>query len=213
MVLTNQWYLYSAAIEKLVCDKIIGLGKEKFKKAAIDVPVSRDLSAEERSSGIKPNVGVDESIRISDVVFLNEDWWFELVWPFIKEANAHAGWNYDIRSCESQQLTRYKKGGYYKWHTDGRSDSLSAYNDPSNVHINGYVRKLSLSLLLNDNFEGGDFQIASYLGEKFEAMTPIDLNLSGTVLVFPSFLEHRVTPVIKGTKYSLATWFLGPPFK
>ena len=28
----------------------------------------------------------------------------------------------------------------------------------------------------------------------------------------PGVLEHRVTPVTKGIRYSLVTWFLGPPY-
>jgi PKHD-type hydroxylase len=31
--------------------------------------------------------------------------------------------------------------------------------------------------------------------------------------LFPSFVLHRVTPVTKGTRYSLVAWVSGPPFK
>ena len=34
----------------------------------------------------------------------------------------------------------------------------------------------------------------------------------GSIIVFPAFMEHRVTPVTRGTRYSLVTWFVGPPF-
>jgi hypothetical protein len=38
-------------------------------------------------------------------------------------------------------------------------------------------------------------------------------NLSkGSIVVFPSFVWHRVNPIIKGTRYSLVMWNLGRPF-
>ena len=40
-----------------------------------------------------------------------------------------------------------------------------------------------------------------------------DFKNAGSVIVFPSFMEHQVTPVTKGTRYSLVAWFVGPPFK
>ena len=109
------------------------------------------------------------------------------------------------------QLTRYKKNGFYSFHRDGRGDHLSAYNKPDNKFIHGYVRKLSMSILLNDSYEGGELQFTSYSGEKCVIETP-EFNKAGSVIVFPSGLEHRVAPVIKGIRHSLIVWFLGPPF-
>ena len=64
--------------------------------------------------------------------------------------------------------------------------------------------------MLNDNFDGGAFEFASYNKEEC-VITPIEAS-SGSVIVFPSSVEHRVSPVTKGTRYSLVTWFVGPPF-
>ena len=35
----------------------------------------------------------------------------------------------------------------------------------------------------------------------------------GSIIVFPSFVWHRVKPVTSGTRYSLVVWHLGRPFK
>ena len=35
----------------------------------------------------------------------------------------------------------------------------------------------------------------------------------GSVIVFPSFVWHRVKPITQGTRYSLVVWHLGKPFK
>ena len=67
-----------------------------------------------------------------------------------------------------------------------------------------------MSVILNDNFDGGAFEFASYGKEKCE-ITPIEV-AAGSVIVFPSSMEHRVAPVTKGIRYSVVCWFLGPPF-
>ena len=49
----------------------------------------------------------------------------------MQQANEDAGWRYQIKAAESAQITRYKKGGFYKFHRDGNGDHLSAYNNPT----------------------------------------------------------------------------------
>ena len=39
-----------------------------------------------------------------------------------------------------------------------------------------------------------------------------DIRDQGTVIVFDSRDYHRVTPVTKGTRYSLVCWTVGPNF-
>jgi PKHD-type hydroxylase len=73
-------------------------------------------------------------------------------------------------------------------------------------------RKLSLTVQLSDpsEYEGGDFHIW-YGGDEGQFITmPKE---KGTVLIFPSFLMHRVTPVTKGTRKALVFWTGGEPYK
>ena len=35
----------------------------------------------------------------------------------------------------------------------------------------------------------------------------------GTMIVFPSYMWHRVRPVTSGVRKSLVLWIQGPPFK
>jgi len=35
----------------------------------------------------------------------------------------------------------------------------------------------------------------------------------GSIIIFPSFVWHRVKPVTRGVRYSLVVWHLGYPFK
>ena len=134
----------------------------------------------------------------------------------VEGANENAGWNFDIRWYEGCQIAKYGKDQHYAWHSDGGSDSHSAYVPDERISENyaGKVRKLSLVGILSNGYEGGKLQFARPLliepGEA-EILEP-DLN-EGDVCVFPSYESHRSTPVTKGTKYSLAMWCLGPPFK
>jgi PKHD-type hydroxylase len=62
--------------------------------------------------------------------------------------------------------------------------------------------------LLNDpaEFTGGEFQIRLYS----EYTAPL---VKGSVIAFPSFLEHRVVPVTSGVRKSATMWLRGPRFR
>ena len=93
---------------------------------------------------------------------------------------------------------------------------LTKYEAPSNFyspHIDkvygGAVRKLSVTVQLSDqnDYEGGD--LCLYFEKKPEV---IDKSL-GKLIAFPSYVLHEVTPVTKGTRYSLVAWVTGNQFK
>jgi len=208
--LVNEWFYFNNAIPKQTCNKIKNLDNGRFKSASVDTYM--DTTEEERKIGRKNDFNVDAKIRISDVAWTNEQWLIDLIWPYMIGANEQAGWNFDIKSVEAMQITKYGAGGFYEWHKDGGADCLSTYNRPDNEFLHGNARKLSMTVLLNSSYKGGEFQFCTYEKEGSSIHTP-ELNTVGTVIVFPSFMEHRVKPIIKGTRYSLVAWFLGPPFK
>lgn len=209
MVNTNEWFIFEAdSIDKKTCNKIKRWASKKWEPSAVDI--SKETTDEERKTGRKGDYKPDPKARISDVAWCNDQWLYDIIWPFMLRANDEAGWSYNIKAAESNQITRYKKGGFYNFHTDGYGDHLSAYSNPTNAFMHGHVRKLSMSIILNDNFEGGAFEFASYSKEKCN-ITPLEAT-AGSVIVFPSAMEHRVAPVTKGTRYSVVCWFVGPPF-
>ena len=210
MQLTNEWFFWTSALDKKTCNKIKALGKNDFKSAEVDRKVG--TTDEERKTGRVKEIGEDKKTRMSDISWTNEQWVIDLVWPYMMEANERAGWNFDITGVESMQITKYKPGSFYTWHGDGPSDCLSVYKMPGNKFLDGKVRKLSMTILLNGNYKGGEFQFAGYNKLECNAETP-DFKNAGSIIVFPSFKEHQVTPVTKGTRYSLVAWFVGPPFK
>tara|TARA_R110002020_G_scaffold208810_1_gene414650 strand:- start:11 stop:607 length:597 start_codon:yes stop_codon:yes gene_type:complete len=198
MFTLNEWYIFQEGFDKEACNKIISLGGDGFDTAKVG----------ERAYD---NPGLNKDVRVSDVKWLKDSRWIiDLVTPYIEYANINSEWKFDVRGVSRLQLTRYEEGGFYDWHRDSFGDHTVAlqYGDDPNK----YVRKLSTTVLLNDDYEGGEFQLASYDKTKCVISTP-EFNKVGSCIVFPSFMQHRVAPVTKGTRYSLVGWFLGPPFK
>ena len=206
---TNEWYIFNKEIDKKTCDKIKNLGKGKWEESSVDT--SKVITDEERRTGKKGDYKTDPQARISQVFWTTDQWIYDLTWPYMMQANQESGWNLDIKAAESMQLTRYKKGGFYNFHKDGNCDHLSAYDNPANQFLHGHVRKISMSIILNDNFDGGAFEFASYGKEKCD-ITPIEAK-AGDLIFFCSGQEHRVAPVTKGIRYSLVNWFVGPPIR
>lgn len=191
---TNDWCWVANALNESECDKIQSLAEGKWEKSNVRTNVSG------------PTVlGVNKDIRKSNIVWAADKWLQNTIWPYMVAANDQSGWKYDIREIEAMQISRYRKGEFYNFHKDGKGDHLVANG--------GFVRKLSMTVLLNDDYEGGNFQFVQINSGKLKIDTPEFNGKAGSVIVFPSDMEHRVTPVTKGIRYSLVAWFIGPPFK
>ena len=80
------------------------------------------------------------------------------------------------------------------------------------TNLLGTVRKISVSAILNDDYEGGELMFRFLDGDSNLAEVAITPRL-GDLVVFPSYLDHKVAPVTKGIRYSVVAWFGGPPFK
>jgi PKHD-type hydroxylase len=203
------WYLFKDGIDGEACEKLKALYKRSgWKKSYVDNKMG--TAVEKKKYG--EDYEEDLDVRVSDIAWVNDQWVYDLIWPYMEEANKEAGWKYRIKSAESSQLTRYKEGGFYDFHRDGTGDHLSTYHNVTNAFVHGYVRKLSMTVLLNDDFSGGCFEFTAYSNQKC-SIHRIDGMSTGSIIVFPSYHEHRVSPVLKGTRHSLVTWFLGPPFE
>ena len=207
----NDWFIFDSVIDKETCNKIKKVAKGNWSQGEVRQKESKKITKEERLTGIKIKPKKDSKVRTSDTRWTTEQWIYDLIFPFMQEANKQAGWNLDVATAEPMQIARYKKGGFYTNHSDGLADSLSAYNMPDNSFLHGKVRKISMSMILNDDFEGGDLEFCSYFNGECKII-PVKLNV-GNMIFFLSGVEHRVAPVTKGTRYSLVSWFLGEPVK
>jgi predicted 2-oxoglutarate/Fe(II)-dependent dioxygenase YbiX len=164
---------------------IIELGKDKFK------------------TGTVGNTGeTDESIRVSDVFFLKDveeyKWVYETCAFAVNNVNRDF-FKYDLIAIETLQLTKYdstKTSSFYGKHIDVRGNWFE-----------GAHRKLSFSIPLNTDYEGGEFKL--YNAKEPSTPDPI----VGRGIFFPSNMLHEVTPVTKGCRYSLVGWCTGPRFR
>jgi PKHD-type hydroxylase len=145
--------------------------------------------------------GAGDALRKSRVGWLpmNENflWLHEKLGDMVNIANKEL-WRFDIAGmAESIQYAEYPAdGGHYDWHMDTGPDQFSR-------------RKISITVQLSDpsEYEGGDLQLKINSGHQ---NTPKGF---GTVVIFPSYLLHRVTPVTGGLRKSLVLWITGPAFK
>lgn len=127
----------------------------------------------------------------------------ETVWIFnkINKLFEHANqdfFRFDLLGYDRIQYTTYDQTSHYNWHVDTiRKQSAFGH------------RKLSMSILLSEDFTGGDFLIN--LGNQDDAH---NTNLAlGSAIIFPSYLPHSVTPVASGVRKSIVAWACGPQFK
>jgi PKHD-type hydroxylase len=95
---------------------------------------------------------------------------------------------------EGAQIYEYPVEGHLNWHMDVAKGYMSA-------------RKMSMSVQLNngDEYDGGDLEFMD-----FNNKAPRGI---GDLIVFPSYLMHRVSRVTRGTRYSWVSWVHGPPFR
>ena len=73
-----------------------------------------------------------------------------------------------------------------------------------------WYRKLSYSIQMSSprEYEGGEVTISGSSSEKWKANKQ-----KGTMTIFPSFMQHRVSPVTVGTRRALVGWIGGPPWR
>ncbi len=146
----------------------------------------------------KPNLGHRDS-KISWLHQENSEfsWLYDKLIDLSVRANKDL-WNFDLNSInESIQYTKYLGGGgHFGWHLDVGPGMTSK-------------RKLSIVVQLSDpvEYEGGTLQV-------MKGSNPQDLPKDrGSVILFPSYILHRVTPVISGTRKSLVLWVGGNHFR
>ena len=204
----NYWY-YRKALKKELCDKIISLClKQNQGKASI---------AEEDDKEGRYALAEDaDKLRDCYTSWINDPWIYDILNPFIHAANKKAGWNFQWDWNEPSQFTVYNKNQFYGWHCDQLS---TPYNDTNTEfpqeNFNNKYRKLSLTLQLtpSSEYKGGDFQFKWFDYGKVKINQLKNGRELGTLIIFPSFLWHQVTPVTEGTRQSLVNWSIGKPFK
>ena len=108
---------------------------------------------------------------------------------------------FDIYDMTDLDLVNYnvydsKDSGQYEWHWDGSG------TQPVDTKLTVIIN------ISTEPYEGGDFELFVNEPKAIE-----ELREPGTLVVFPSIIMHRVTPVTKGVRKTLSYWITGPKFK
>ena len=184
------------------CDQIINTGLNDWIEE--DAKIQRDKPGE-----IEQNFEDDFSYR-NTTLFIPpkpDEWLFDKILTAIMNFNHHeTGYQFDVSGlAEPPNLMRYQaanidkhgKPGHYDWHMDVGPGPI-----PS-------MRKISYSLLLNPNkYEGGE--LCFHIGRNMDPFPGQDK--IGAMIVFPSYLLHKVTHVTSGTRYAIVGWAHGNSF-
>lgn len=140
-------------------------------------------------------------IRRSQIWFFNPSPETEFIFGPLRAAvqQLNEGFKLDLTDFGTGcQIARYteKVKGHYDWHMDLGTERFSR-------------RKLSMSIQLSpsDAYDGGDLEF------HLSGLDRDRMRQQGTLIAFPAFHEHRVTPVTRGERYSLVAWVDGPPFR
>jgi len=210
MNLNDYYWSFVSAVPPKLCDDIIkfGLSKQEILATTGGFKNAEKLNKDElKKLKVKRN---------SNITWLNEPWIYRELQPYVNLANENAGWNFQWDRSEVCQFTKYKLNQYYDWHNDAWKKPYSKSGPDY-----GKIRKLSMTLQLTDGseYEGGEleFDFRNYEPNMREEAKHLkqakEILAKGSIVVFPSFVWHRVKPVTKGVRYSLVMWNLGYPFK
>ena len=171
-----------------------------FSSQEVDTIVNGSLEYEFQKAVIIDEHNTDK-FRKSNVKWLPYDskweWVIDKIMSQVIEAN-NTIWNFDLKSIiDNIQYTEYEgNGGHYDWHLDIGPGSISH-------------RKISVVIQLSEpnEYEGGDLQIMT--GSEYVTVP----RGKGNVVIFPSFLLHRVVPLTSGNRKSLVLWIGGEHYK
>jgi len=197
----NLCWIYPSAIPHRICDDIIKFGLSQPNETGITGQKLLSEVTEEDMRDIQTK-------RRSQVSWLSEPWLHTEINNWLYDANKVAGWNYHLQGFEKFQFTKYGLNEMYDWHCDG-------FNEPfEKGDLKGLTRKISLTLTLSDSkeYQGGDLQFKLRNTENDVVTMFENTREKGTLVFFPSYVWHRVSPVTLGTRYSLVLWSSGRPF-
>lgn len=183
--MNGEWAIWRNAFSKEECEDYIERGK--------------DILETEGHLGSKGEYQ-NKDARRSKVKWIHDDLYsdlFDKMWKMTLKVNQEF-FGFHIDDLRYMQLTEYDESykGEYKVHHD-----VFWMETPH--------RKLSVVLQLTDptTYTGGD------LGLQVQGESPENYKDQGTVIWFPSWTPHWVTPVTKGRRNSIVCWFEGPHWR
>ena len=176
------WVVHGEVLDSHTCDEILNISKDiKQEKGLIGDKAKTDYR-DSLVVGVPHGTSFNRIISniLDNIVYTLNDTCFGFNLGHIKE----------------YQIAEYKDHGHYKLHNDMRISQETCS-----------MRKLSVSVQLSDpkDYKGGNLEFADFIGTPEQKY----LRPKGTVIVFPSFIPHQITPVTEGVRHSLVGWYEG----
>lgn len=167
--------VYKDAVSSELCDDIVNKYKDSDKFTLATIVDKKNVDTKARNCyalDLTEDKEIDSRIFKEQATNINK---YADSFPKVF-INEDTGYN----------LLKYEEGGFYVEHVD---------------HSPETVRTVSCSIILNDDYEGGEF---GFFGREH-----IIKASKGDVIMFPSnfIYRHEVLPVTKGTRYAIITWF------
>lgn len=180
--MNSWWYVWDAEVSDIDCEQI----KSLFHAEATQIGKVGDDSLNKKirqSTVVGFPYGSEDNAKINDFIE-----------KYIVMANSEC-FGFDLNGFREFQIAEYREGGHYNEHFDMRMDNRAS------------VRKLGITVQLSDSkeYSGGEFMFSEDIGTPNQEI----IKQKGTVIVFPSFLYHKVMPVGRGKRYSLVGWYEG----
>lgn len=143
----------------------------------------------------------DDVIRVTQIAWIERNarsaGIYDRITEIVRVLNSRL-YKFQISGLENLQYTVYHAAeqGHYDWHLDYGGHNRAP-------------RKLSLSIQVSDpsHYDGCELQLRT--GPTIDTAP----KGRGTVIAFPSFFLHRVTPIVAGTRKALVVWATGPQFR
>ena len=168
-----------------VCDSLVELGESQpFEEATLHETKTKNKRSS-KVSWLKQNKKFEESLS-----------------KIMLDVNKEMKWNFRVKRFEPLQYAIYDVGDHYDWHVDSHTEP----------YADKMIRKLSFTIFLNDGYEGGEFDLCIPYPKEGHHQTYTQPGMKGSMVIFPSFIWHKVRPVTKGIRKSLVGWTLGPNY-
>lgn len=169
------------------------------------------ISAERMNTNVR-NTDIHFLRKQGDAASVHYDYWDNEVLKRVDTINKNI-FDLDLVGSTAPQYSIYNPDQHYTWHPDGPlgvMDGRGLNCIPKDL----MWRKLSAVIMLSDpsEYEGGEFQIMNPHSPPETALNTLKLD-KGSIILFPSFISHRVMPVTSGQRRTLVYWFVGPRWK
>ena len=143
-----------------------------------------------------------KTTKTSEVKFIHFGRISKFLLPFTQFvlSSNKTNFGFDLHQLTADEVLNYnvyKKNTEYDWHIDAELEKP--------------LFDIKLTCLLNcsdSSYVGGDLCLFSGKERICE-----EFNTPGSIIVFPSFINHRVTKVKSGERKTLAVWWSGPKFR